>query len=112
MSPQQKALVIPKKQGNFEVHSRSIPSPGAGQLLVKVQSAALNPIDYKIRETALIPIHYPAILGSDIAGIVEEVGEGVEDFRRGDKVLDNHLHRVYPCKDSTADLQIGAWHLL
>jgi NADPH:quinone reductase-like Zn-dependent oxidoreductase len=96
MSPQQKALVIPKKQGNFEVHSRSIPSPGAGQLLVKVQSAALNPVDYKIRETGMIPIHYPAILGSDIAGIVEEVGEGVEDFRRGDKMLDNHLRRVHP----------------
>jgi len=87
MSPQQKALVLPKQQGNFEVRSRSIPSPGAGQLLVQVQSAALNPVDYKIKETGMFPIHYPAILGSDIAGIIEEVGEGIEDFRKGDKVL-------------------------
>ncbi|OAX42731.1 GroES-like protein [Rhizopogon vinicolor AM-OR11-026] len=87
MSPQQKALFLAKKQGNFEIRSRSIPSPGTGQLLVKVQSTALNPVDYKIKETGMFVTHYPAILGSDIAGIVEEVGEGVENFRRGDNVL-------------------------
>lgn len=87
MSPQQKALILPKKQGDFEVASRSIPSPGVGQLLVKVQSAALNPVDYKIKDTGMFLTHYPAILGMDIAGIVEEVGEGVRNFRRGDRVI-------------------------
>ncbi|OJA18217.1 hypothetical protein AZE42_06183 [Rhizopogon vesiculosus] len=87
MSPQQKALFLAKKQGNFEIRSRSIPSPGTGQLLVKVQSTALNPVDYKIKETGMFLTHYPAILGSDIAGIVEEVGEGVENFCKGDNVL-------------------------
>ncbi|KAG1805077.1 chaperonin 10-like protein [Suillus plorans] len=86
MSPQQKALVLPRKQGNFELSSRSIPSPGAGELLVKIQSAALNPFDYKIRNTDYVP-HYPVVLGMDIAGIVEELGEGVHNFRRGDRVL-------------------------
>ncbi|KAG1823602.1 GroES-like protein [Suillus subaureus] len=89
MSPQQKALVLTQKQGNFELSSRSIPSPGAGQLLVKIQSAALNPVDWKIKDTGILGLvtHYPAVLGSDIAGIVEEVGEGVENFRKGDRVL-------------------------
>ncbi|KAG1844068.1 chaperonin 10-like protein [Suillus subalutaceus] len=87
MSPQQKALFLPKKQGNFEIGSRTIPSPGAGQLLVKIQSAALNPIDYKIKDTGMFVTDYPAILGNDIAGIVEEVGEGVNNFRKGDRVL-------------------------
>ncbi|KAG0694259.1 chaperonin 10-like protein [Suillus ampliporus] len=87
MSPQQKALLLVEKQGNFEVASRRIPSPGTGQLLVKVQSAALNPVDYKVKEAGLFLTDYPAILGVDIAGIVEEVGEGVENFRKGDKVL-------------------------
>jgi len=89
MSPQQKALILPKKQGNFEVGSRSIPSPGTGQLLVKVQSAALNPVDYKMQEHGIFISDYPAVLGADIAGIVEEVGEGVENFSKGDNVLDN-----------------------
>jgi NADPH:quinone reductase-like Zn-dependent oxidoreductase len=89
MSPQQKALILPKKQGNFEVRSRSIPSPGTGQLLVKVQSTALNPVDYKIQESGMVVKHYPAVLGSDIAGVVQEVGKGVENFRKGDNVLDH-----------------------
>ncbi|KAG2146085.1 chaperonin 10-like protein [Suillus bovinus] len=87
MSLQQKALILPKKRGNFQVGSRSIPSPGTGQLLVKVLSAALNPVDYKIQHTGIYVTHYPAVLGVDIAGIIEELGEGVENFRKGDKVL-------------------------
>ncbi|KAG1905559.1 chaperonin 10-like protein [Suillus fuscotomentosus] len=92
MSPQQKALVLPRKQGGFELSSRSIPNPGAGELLVKIQSAALNPFDYKITNTDYT--HYPAVLGMDIAGIVEELGEGVHNFRRGDRVLDNSFPRL------------------
>jgi NADPH:quinone reductase-like Zn-dependent oxidoreductase len=87
MSPQQTALFLLEKQGNFQLGSRNIPSPGAGQLLVKVQSAALNPVDYKIQDTGEFMTHYPAILGGDIAGIVEELGEGVKNFRKGDRVL-------------------------
>ncbi|KAG2361294.1 chaperonin 10-like protein [Suillus spraguei] len=87
MSLQQKALFLSKKQGNFELGSRIIPSPRAGELLVKIQSAALNPVDYKIRNTGMFLTHYPAVLGSDIAGIVEEMGEGVDNFRKGDRVF-------------------------
>ncbi|KAG2074190.1 GroES-like protein [Suillus decipiens] len=87
MSLQQKALFLSEKQGNFELGSRGIPSPGAGQLLVKIQSAALNPVDYKIKDTGTILTHYPAVLGSDIAGVVEELGKGVDNFRKGDRVL-------------------------
>ncbi|OJA21242.1 hypothetical protein AZE42_02527 [Rhizopogon vesiculosus] len=87
MSPQQKALILLEKQGKFEVGSRSIPSPGPGQLLVKVQSAALNPVDYKIQELGIFVEQYPAVLGMDIAGIVQEVGPGVGNFSKGDNVL-------------------------
>jgi NADPH:quinone reductase-like Zn-dependent oxidoreductase len=87
MSPQQKALLLTKKQGEFVLGSRSTPSPGAGQLLVKIQSAALNPVDYKIKDVGFILTDYPAVLGTDIAGIVEELGEGVNNFRKGDRVL-------------------------
>ncbi|KAG1896508.1 chaperonin 10-like protein [Suillus fuscotomentosus] len=83
--------VLPQKQGNFELSSRSIPNPGVGQLLIKIQSAALNPVDYKIQDTEVVAIQYPAVLGTDIAGTVEELGEGVENFRKGDRVSDNSL---------------------
>ncbi|KAG2361297.1 GroES-like protein [Suillus spraguei] len=87
MSASQKALLLLEKQGKFEVGSRSISSPGAGQLLVKVQSAALNPIDHKNKDYGHFVTDYPAVLGIDIAGIIEELGEGVDNFRKGDRVL-------------------------
>ncbi|KAG2361295.1 chaperonin 10-like protein [Suillus spraguei] len=93
MSLQQKALFLSEKQGKFELGSRRIPSPGAGQLLVKIQSAALNPVDYKIKNTGTIVTHFPAVLGSDIAGIIEELGKGVDNFRKGDRVLEISLAR-------------------
>ncbi|KAG1750273.1 chaperonin 10-like protein [Suillus lakei] len=78
MSSQQKALFLPK----------NIPSPSStGQLLVKIHSAALNPVDYKIQDTGMFATHHPVILGVDIAGIVEEPGGDVENFRKGDNVL-------------------------
>jgi len=110
MSLQQKALVLRAKQGNFEISSRGIPSPGAGQLLVKVQSAALNPTDYKVQEEDPIGLQYPAVLGLDIAGIVEGVGQGVENFSKGDNVLDNVSTPPSLCLNF--DLQIRAWCFL
>ncbi|KAG2361282.1 chaperonin 10-like protein, partial [Suillus spraguei] len=87
MSLQQKTLFLFEKQGNFELGSRRISSPGAGELLVKIQSAALNPLEHKMKDTGMFLTHYPAVLGSDIAGIVEEIGEGVDNFRKGDRVF-------------------------
>ncbi|KAG1870731.1 chaperonin 10-like protein [Suillus subalutaceus] len=100
MPQQQKALIFPQKRANLKVGSRSIPSPGTRQLLVKIHSAVLNPVDYMIRNTGVFLTHYPVILGVDIAGIVEElVGEGVENFCKGDKVL---AHGSFPIIDQGA----------
>ncbi|KII89427.1 hypothetical protein PLICRDRAFT_109504 [Plicaturopsis crispa FD-325 SS-3] len=87
MSVQQKALLLQSKQGEFEVGSRDIPKPGPGELLVKVQSAALNPVDWKIQAFGLFFNEYPVVLGSDAAGEVEEVGEGVTGYKKGDRVI-------------------------
>ncbi|KAG6917715.1 hypothetical protein DXG01_001366 [Tephrocybe rancida] len=83
----QKALLLESKQGNFVVGSRSIPVPGSGQLLVKVLAAGLNPLDWKIQKYGVLVNNYPAVLGSDIAGEVEAIGEGVTAFSKGDRVF-------------------------
>lgn len=62
------------------------PMPAAGQLLVRIRAAAINPVDLKIREGLPIGPEMPAILGADLAGVVEQVGDGVTDFAVGDEV--------------------------
>jgi NADPH2:quinone reductase len=63
------------------------PSPGEGQVLVRVGAAALNPIDLYIRAGAVtMPLPKPFIPGCDLAGTVEAVGPGVKNYRPGDRV--------------------------
>jgi NADPH:quinone reductase-like Zn-dependent oxidoreductase len=87
MAPtEQKSLVIAKKGAPFTVQTLPVPSPSAGEILARVDSTALNPIDWKIQVFALDMVEYPAVLGTDAAGIVEDVGEGVTAFKKGDKM--------------------------
>lgn len=63
------------------------PSPGPAQLLVRVEAAGVNPTDVKHRAAQRFLGSPPYTLGWDVAGVVEEVGLGVELFRPGDPVL-------------------------
>ena len=86
---QQKALFLQApNNGEFIVGTKDIPKPGPGQLLIKIHAAALNPLDWKIRAYGLYVEKYPAILGCDASGTVEEIGEGVNEFEKGDRVYE------------------------
>src|ERR1700722_10364519 len=66
------------------------PVPGPGQVLVTVKAAAINPGEASIRKGllhAMWPATFPSGQGSDLAGIVAEVGPGVTAFAPGDEVL-------------------------
>lgn len=82
----QKALVVPAKQTNFVAQSILVPKPGPGQLLVKIHSVALNPVDWKIQKNGIIVHEFPVVLGTDIAGTVEVLGDRVDTFSVGDRV--------------------------
>jgi NADPH:quinone reductase-like Zn-dependent oxidoreductase len=63
------------------------PQPGPGELLIRIKATSINPIDWKIREGYLqefVPL--PVMLGSDVAGDIEAVGEGVEGWEVGTAV--------------------------
>ncbi len=67
-----------------------IPEPGAAELLISVHAAAVNPLDWKIREGQMkdfTPLDLPAVLGQEAAGVVEAVGQDVEGFAVGDHVF-------------------------
>ena len=68
----------------LSVVEKPAPVPGPGQILIRHKAVGLNFMDIYQR-TGLYPVAYPAVLGSEAAGIVEAVGEGVTRFRVGDR---------------------------
>lgn len=65
------------------------PTAGAGQVLVRVQAAGVNGLDWKVREGYVrdaFPLQLPTVLGIELAGVVEAVGPGVTRLRKGDRV--------------------------
>jgi NADPH:quinone reductase-like Zn-dependent oxidoreductase len=87
MPSTQKALFLEKKFGSLVLNETEIYKPGPGQVLIKIQATSLNPVDWKIQKYGVFVENYPAILGTDVAGDVEEVGEGVTEFKKGDRVF-------------------------
>jgi len=74
--------------GQFTESQVPVPQAGPGEVLVRVVASGVNPIDYKIR-TGKAPYampELPAIIGTDLAGVVEAVGAGVTQFAVGDEV--------------------------
>jgi NADPH:quinone reductase-like Zn-dependent oxidoreductase len=66
------------------------PVPGSGEVLVRVAATSVNPIDYKRRAGLtkdFYPLHFPGLIGVDIAGTVVKIGPGVEGFSVGDHVF-------------------------
>jgi NADPH:quinone reductase-like Zn-dependent oxidoreductase len=66
------------------------PKPAAGEVLVRIHAAGVNPVDYKIRAGARkerLPFTLPIIIGYDLSGVVESVGEDVKDLKEGSEVF-------------------------
>ncbi|QUQ66039.1 NADP-dependent oxidoreductase [Kutzneria sp. CA-103260] len=72
------------------VGERPVPEPGPGQVRLAVRAAGVNPFDWKVRKGLFgpsMPGKFPAVPGSDVAGVVEAVGPEVTAFAVGDEVL-------------------------
>ena len=66
------------------------PQPAAGEVLVRVHAASVNAFDTFVAmgmAKAFMSYEFPAVIGQDVAGVVEAVGDGVEGFRNGDRVF-------------------------
>ncbi|HEU0206963.1 MAG TPA: zinc-binding alcohol dehydrogenase family protein [Pseudolysinimonas sp.] len=89
MTDNNMALWIPRRGAHFEVGPAPVPSPAAGEVLVRVHAVAINPLDamsgllYRI---AFPWVTFPTIVGADVAGEVVEVGLGVTRLAPGDRV--------------------------
>lgn len=83
-----RAYLVENPAGPFTPVELSRPVPPMGEVLVRIHASGVNPLDTKIRagKAAHAQQPLPAILGLDMAGVVEEVGPGVTAFRPGDEV--------------------------
>ncbi|MCX4571479.1 zinc-dependent alcohol dehydrogenase family protein [Streptomyces albogriseolus] len=83
-----RAVVLEEFAGPLEVREIDRPTPGEGQVLVRVHASGVNPLDTKIRagRAAHARVRPPAVLGMDLAGQVVETGAGVSGFTPGDEV--------------------------
>ncbi|MBH95869.1 MAG: quinone oxidoreductase [Gammaproteobacteria bacterium] len=72
----------------FSEHDMPEPKAGRGEVIIDVKASSVNPIDIKIRSGMVPPATppFPAILHSDVSGIVSEVGQGVSHLQIGDEV--------------------------
>ena len=87
-----KAIAINEFGGRDKLQFMDLPMPEIkpGEILVKVKTAGVNPVDWKIREgyiKDLFPYEFPIILGWDAAGIVEQAGPEVTLFKEGDEIF-------------------------
>jgi NADPH:quinone reductase len=88
ISSMMRAVVLEAYNSPLRLTELGVPSAGVGQVLVRIKASGVNPLDTKIRtgnggHARQTP---PAVLGMDLAGVVEETGAGVTSFRAGDEV--------------------------
>lgn len=80
------SLSSPNRFGNFKLDTIDVLRPGPGEVLVKIYSAAVNPLDLMIKKYDSLAESYPVVIGGDIAGDIEELGEGVTNVSVGDRM--------------------------
>ena len=74
--PKMQAIV--QTEGGLQLQTVDTPAPAAGQVLVRVYAAGVNPVDWKRK---------PPIPGFDVAGVIDSVGSGVTAWKAGDAVV-------------------------
>jgi NADPH2:quinone reductase len=87
-STSMKAAVLENHGAPFRLTDIARPVPRSGQVLVRIMASGVNPLDLKIRSGAAEHARHPlpAILGIDLAGVIEAIGPDVTTFRVGDEV--------------------------
>jgi len=83
-----RALLLESDNAPFTLKQIPRPEPSLGEVLVRVKASGVNPLDTKIRtgKGGHAKVTLPAVLGIDLAGVVEEVGSDVSAFKPGDEV--------------------------
>src|ERR1700693_408057 len=86
MSTRMKAVQVTKPGGDFELVEREIPEPGPGQVRVKIEACGICHSDMVVKEGLWPGLKYPRVPGHEIAGRVDAVGDGLTNWKSGQRV--------------------------
>lgn len=106
-----KALLI-HQAGSLDhtaIGEAELPAPGPGELLVAVRAVAVNPADWKIIGMGVPGWSFPKVAGLDAAGTVAGLGEGVEGFATGDRVV---FHNSFRMLGAFAEYAVSPAHVV
>ena len=81
-----KVAQIPKAGADFQIVEREVPTPGVGHVRIKVQACGICHSDALTKEGSWPGIQYPRVPGHEVAGIIDELGTGVSEWKKGQRV--------------------------
>jgi D-arabinose 1-dehydrogenase-like Zn-dependent alcohol dehydrogenase len=81
-----KVAQVPRPGGDFEIVEREIPKPTRGQVRIKIQACGICHSDVLTKDGGLPGIQYPRIPGHEVAGVIDELGESVSEWKIGQRV--------------------------
>jgi D-arabinose 1-dehydrogenase-like Zn-dependent alcohol dehydrogenase len=84
--PKMKIAVVPKPGADFELQEREIPQPGPGQVRIRVQACAICFGDHLVKDGLWPGLTYPRSPGHEVAGVIAELGPGVNSWKQGQRV--------------------------
>ena len=83
---QHKALLLPSVGAELTIQTVDAHTPDAGEILVRVEIAAINPLDWMMHEFGLYLTQFPATLGCDACGVIVQVGPNITNRSVGERV--------------------------
>lgn len=97
-----KAMVIKEANGPFVLEERPVPEPGAGEVRIQVEACGICHSDAFVKFGGYPGLELPRVPGHEVAGKIDAVGEGVDNFAVGDRVgvgwHGGHCHKCEPCR--------------
>jgi D-arabinose 1-dehydrogenase-like Zn-dependent alcohol dehydrogenase len=81
-----RAMQVGEKGGDFELVERKVPTPGRGEVLVRVHACGVCHSDMLAKEGAFPGVSFPIVPGHEVAGEIAEIGEGVNGWEQGQRV--------------------------
>ena len=83
---QHNALLLPSVGADLAIQTVDAHTPDAGEILVRIEIAAINPLDWMMHESGLYLTQFPATLGCDACGVIVQVGPNITNRSVGERV--------------------------